>query len=249
MKRDHISGSSGYARVAVAAGIAFAVSGGAAAIAATEGSSTGVHHVAASASADQRVISAADRRVVARSLRREFRVLRAPRARTTSIAVPAAERAFLAQDSHGLNVADAVWVAPRGGRGTWVVPGTNGVCLLDAQFTQVCQSLSGPGSPGSGGFAAIDGPPVAPDQTVTQTGPNSYKVKLVGGAGATPAGTYTVTGLVPDGNSKVELTLHNGETATAQVTDNVYSTQVQSAPASVTVNNAAGQTVTQTLLK
>lgn len=248
MNRQLTSGSLGWARIAIVVGIAFGVSGGAVAIGSTQGpppvSSAG--HLP---SAERRAIGAADRRTIPGTLKREFRVFRVASARAANASIPTWEQAFLARDAHGLNMSDAVWVAPRGGPGTWVVPGTNGVCLLDTQFNQVCQGLRGRGSPASGGFVGIDGPPVAPHQVTTKTGPNSYSVKLVGSSTAPPAGTYTVTGLVPDGNTSVVLTLHNGTTASAQVTDNVYSVQVGAPPTSVTTKDSSGHSVTWALLK
>src|SRR5947209_12218974 len=101
-------------RLAVVAGIAFGVSGGAVALSSSQGSPPG-SHPAPSASAERQAIAAAEGRAIPRALKREFRVFRGGSTRAPKTSIPVSEQAFLAADIHGLNVSDAGWVAAGGG--------------------------------------------------------------------------------------------------------------------------------------
>ena len=195
--------------------------------------------------ADRRQIMMSERRAVAPSLVHHFAVFRHPTGRKAAVAadsheltVTPAQAAWLSGSSFDLDTADAAWITPPGGPGVWVVPGTNGACIITQRDVQYCGGLGGPGSPDTGGFFGMDGPAGGSDEKIEQTGPNSYKVKLT--SSAPPSGTYTLYGLVPDGNASVTISLVDGASFSAPVKDNVYSIQVPGPPAAISDVDADG---------
>ena len=119
---------------------------------------------------------------------------------------------FVSPASLGIDPSQARYVASVG---TWVIPGSNGVCLLSVSVagTGVGSSVCGSTS------QAMAGDVVA----VTDT----------------PAGAVITTGLAPNGVSSMSVTDADGATATGGVTDNVF--QVSGGqPVTLTPTTAAG---------
>jgi len=65
--------------------------------------------------------------------------------------------------------------------------------------------------------------------------------------GSNGSAAVTVSGLVPDGNASVSITLLDGHTVRAIVSDNVYSVETPDTPVTITDLDSAGQTVVSKL--
>lgn len=108
-----------------------------------------------------------------------------------------------------------------GAYSTWVIPGSSKVCLVHAAM--------GPGDVPGGvcgsTAAATDGLAVATENS---------------------AGAPVVLGLVPFGNTSVEVTDADGSSSTVSVTKGVYEI-TSGSPSTVTLKNASGETTTRQL--
>jgi hypothetical protein len=105
---------------------------------------------------------------------------------------------------------------------TWVIPGSTEICLM-------ANATKPGGSPGGicGSIAAVEQRGIA---------------ETTEGASGSPV----VLGLVPNGNTSVEVTNANGTKETVPVTNNVY--EITSGdPVSATLKNASGATTTRHL--
>jgi hypothetical protein len=119
-----------------------------------------------------------------------------------------------------LNPSAAVFAG--GAYPTWVIPGSTEVCLM-------ANAIRPGGSPGGicGSIAAVE------QRGIAETTESA-------------SGSPVVLGLVPNGNSSVEVTNVDGTKETLPVTNNVY--EITSGdPVSVTLKNASGATTTRHL--
>ncbi len=102
----------------------------------------------------------------------------------------------------------------------WIVPGSEQVCLVHA--------LNGGGTGGICGTSAA----------IEQRG--------IAGTGESPSGSPVVLGLVPNGNTSVDVTNTDGSKETVPVTNNVYEITTGD-PVSATLKNASGALTTRHL--
>jgi len=140
---------------------------------------------------------------------------------------------YFTKRGSGLNFAQARFVATGTGLfgakpGVWVVPGSSGVCVLDALQNGICGPRSGyryvhsrncspycgSASPESGGFRV---------SSRDDHGRNMY------------------SGFVPDGNRTVAIVLANGTTKTVPVVGNVYSITVKGRAVSLIDKDVTGR--------
>jgi hypothetical protein len=172
------------------------------------------------------------RNPIAPWLKQHFAVFRTSRL-TRPLAEPRGTRSeYFAARGFGLNFAKARFVTTGTGLfgakpGVWLVPGSSGVCVLDALqngvcgprsgyrdvHTQHCAPYCGSASPESGGFRV---------SSRDDSGRNMY------------------SGLVPDGNRTVVIVLANGTRETVPVTDNVYSVTVKGRAVGLLDKDSAG---------
>jgi hypothetical protein len=167
-------------------------------------------------------VSAAPRPRVSARLDHIFRVLHASaRTRGASVAaaqpLPAAIEEGVSQQVT-LDLSAAVFAG--GTYPTWVVPGSTEICLM-------ANATKPGGSPGGicGSIAAVE------QRGIAETTESA-------------SGSPVVLGLVPNGNTSVDVTNANGTKETVPVTNNVY--EITSGdPVSATLRNASGATITR----
>lgn len=129
----------------------------------------------------------------------------------------------------GLAASQAVTVAVTPTVSMTAVPGSGGACFV-AAIPSAAYAV-----PNVAGFAIACG-------TTTQIDAHGISVTL-GGA----SGSEYVWGVVPNGNSTVELTTNDGSTSTVPVDDNFYASKTSEPVASLTFRNDAGTITTRTL--
>jgi hypothetical protein len=178
--------------------------------------------------AEADAIAASDKRPIANSLLEHFALFRQAKTAAESLPMPEDIAAQYARQSGGLNVGDARFVRTPGTEtpirgyphGLWVIPGERGLCDIDTQLAGGCADLGGKDAPLSGGFFG------------TSIGD----------------GTEWLTGIAPDGNRTVLVTLSNGTSRTVPVLDNVYSVAIRGARAvELRLRTAAGAKIGFTL--
>lgn len=172
-----------------------------------------------------------DGRSVAPSLFHSFAVFGAHPA-STGPTLSAFSEMWLTSEPYGLNVGNARWVPTAG---VWVVPGSSGVCVEDATYTDMCQSSAGAHSVANGGLIwTTQGGASAP-------APRPGRGPIAPGAATGP---ITVGGLAPDGNASVAVTMEGGAVVNVPVSQNVYMLTTTDDPVSVALRTAAGDVTT-----
>lgn len=160
-----------------------------------------------------RAIAVTAHRPIAKELRAHFALLRSARSRARASSGPAlplaAASALAAGGRVQVNLSQAQYV-PTGG-GTWIVPGTNGACVVTTTVS-VCNTT---------------------DQAETGT-------LLAADAPAHSDYPTTITGLTPDGNTSITITLVSGATQTVPVSENTYSVSAPDGIRSVSMKSASG---------
>ena len=159
------------------------------------------------------------------SLGRSFAVMRHRSTTTATAAVAFPSNVAAAMQSAtgsaaelGLEPEEATHVS--GQFETWVVPGSNGVCLVS----------SGIVAPG-----VADAACAKPQNALTD---GVMKLSV------TQSGEHVLSGLVPNGNSAVMVTDANGTTHAVNVVSNVYEV-VGATPVSVSFKNTSGASVSR----
>lgn len=165
---------------------------------------------------------------VAAWLKQYFAVFRTPRLTRPMAIDPLEFREAFTWQRLGLNFAQARFVATGTGLlgakpGVWVVPGSRGVCLLDAVGNGMCAPRAG-----------------YPDRlygSVQWPAPESGGFRV---SSRDLHGKNMYSGLVPDGNRTVSVVLADGTVKTVRVVDNVYSITVRGRAIAVIDVDAAG---------
>lgn len=169
---------------------------------------------------DTRIVLGSSKVPVSRLLLNQFAVLRRHLARISDAppALPMSISASLVQNSYvTVNVSQARYVS-LGAGGVWIIPGSNGACILNAQsYVTVCGLTS----------QVLDG---------------DLRTGNANGAGDL---TY-VFGLVPDGGTSVTVASADGSDQTVPVISNMYEAS-GSDLTTVTVQTASGAKVAKPL--
>jgi hypothetical protein len=113
----------------------------------------------------------------------------------------------------------------RGESTVWLVPGSNGACLVNLEDRQQGE-LAG----------VVCNTPGAVDAGLLWT--NDW----VPAYGTDGSGARVLIGVAPDGNSSVTINWSDGSHTVAPVSDNIYSVPLRSAWTSVTLKNSSRQT-------
>jgi hypothetical protein len=170
-----------------------------------------------------RAVAASERDPIASALIEHFAIFRRPVPPPATIQQPPMRLAVAAIGNYGygqdngyrLNVAQARLVPYPGTTGFWVIPGSRGLGMANANYGGGASPLAGPGSALSGGMIG------------TSFGSNGE----------------TLHGLAPDGNPTVTVVFAGGATRTVPVIDNVYSITLHPQAVSVIMKDAAGRPI------